>query len=568
MRLRPLFPALAIFLTVTFIAPPVFLIAPQRARAFDIVYDPTNWIENSLILAEETITAAAAPITSYSTSGTFVYDTILIPLVRAVARMMLQQLTASVINWINGGNGTGQPSFVMNLSVHLQGVGDSAALAFISRAASAFNSPFGAAISSSLRTNYLQNTSMAGFFAANKSTLALASPNVNAFLAGDWSKGGVGAWFALTTQNQNNPYTLYQAAAGQLGSQVGQAQTNRRQDLMQSGGFLSWCGGNTTAASACVATTNGTCPSGCVPDDYAPTGCSSSGAKPQAPCTNPDGTPANAVTPGSVIHDYTQKAVVDSGFEQLIDVKDLDAALGAIVSALLNQVLGGAGGLFGASAPSSSGGRSITSQLQTSATNNTSGAASALSFVQSRREQIAEYSSAWNSIGSAANTAQANVQSLIDFCTVAASDPANTENTSFISAVNTQITEAQTALATEIAPVIAQAQAAPTLVSSTLTLASKVESEATAAASITSTSAELAATLSADTQVLAAAPPSITDIANAKQNARVTGVAEASPAGSLMLLVNNATLVDQMNLLSTNAALLKTSVCTPTALLN
>ena len=54
-------------------------------------------------------------------------------------------------------------------------------------------------------------------------TLApLLAKRVNAYLNGNWSQGGVGAWFALTTQIQNNPYTKYQSSQSQLSTIVGE----------------------------------------------------------------------------------------------------------------------------------------------------------------------------------------------------------------------------------------------------------------------------------------------------------------------------------------------------------
>src|SRR3989344_8405212 len=110
-------------------------------------------------------------------------------------------ITAGVIAFVIGkANGTGVPQFVVDVQRSLQTVGDSRALAFFDQYGRNSNSPFAASITSSLRNSYLQKTSLAGFWAANMNTLARFSPDVNAYLAGNWSQGGVAAWFALTTQ--------------------------------------------------------------------------------------------------------------------------------------------------------------------------------------------------------------------------------------------------------------------------------------------------------------------------------------------------------------------------------
>lgn len=550
---HPFTKVLAALLTVALVAPTAFFISPQRTQAAGGIAGAIGCVGalsgalgaastvagvvsgvpvTNLIIQTQTTRSADADTTSC------IAETVLMPLARAVARMILAQITASTINWITGRNGSGQPSFVQNISVHIQGVGDSVAVPFFSQVRTGFNSPFGSVISSALRLNYAQQTSMAGFFAANQSTLARYSPNPTAFVSGDWSQGGIGAWFALTTRTENNPYTLYQAAQSQLASNVGQAQTNRRQDLLQSGGFLSWCG-----ASAANTTDegDGTAMEGVNPGDY---------------CTNSDGTPGTIQTPGSVIHDYTQKAVVNSGIDQLISAQDLDAALGAIATALVGQVLGGSG-LFGASRFSPSGRPAIVTQLQNYSANNSSAAASATALAQTVTTNIATFTGAWDTIAASANTASTTLASLARFCTDAA--VAAPDNPSFAATARAQAAATETTRAVAIVPLLAQARQAVASVAATEALVLRVQAEAVAANTAAADITGAGGALSADTQALGAAPPSANDVALAQARATVTGGATASPAGSLT--VSGGTYVDQMNLISTNAEALKTSVC-------
>jgi len=463
-------------------------------------------------------------------------------IVAVVARIVLAQITASVIGWITGKNSSGKPSFVTNLSANLQGVGDAVAISFISRTATAFNSPFGSAISLSLQLKYNQQTSLAGFFAANKSTLVTPTrslASVNSFLNGNWSQGGIPAWFALTTQSNNNPYTLYQAAQSQLGSSVGQAQTNRRQDLIQSQGFLSFCSTTATAdetQSAAAAAyqqcqdTNGV-NADCL-SAYTGAGGSTSlsnGVKPGDSCTNGNGTPGTIQTPGSILHDYTQKAVVNTGMEELISAQDLDQALGAIAMALVSQVISGSG-LLGASTPSSSSRPAITAQLQTYSGDTSSSSGSAISISQTMLTRLTTYTTAWQTIVNAEQAASSTVIQLGNTCP-------------------NQANAVQTALTGELAPVLTQWQSAMSAIKDTRTLALKVQTESTSATTPTAV-----ATLSTDTQLLAIAPPSATDVMLLQQEAQVLGGATANPAGSLT--VSGGTKLDQMNLIGTNAAAL------------
>lgn len=508
---------LAVLLVITLVAPTVFFIAPQRVSADGGPGCVVGLAAGLGLVSAQKVVAvpvgdAANGVGSWTSAGSNVgnciYNLIVVPVLRQMIRSMLQKMTQSTISWINGNNSTGQPSYVPNLAVHLQGVGDAVALAFIARAATAFNSPFGSAISFSLQNSYAQQTSMAGFFAANRSTLPGTPQNQQAFLAGNWSQGGIPAWFALTTQDNNNPYTLQQAAQSQLGSNVGQAQTNRRQDLIQGNGFLSYCGGDTTAK------VNVNLRGGSI--------------NPQVSCSNPDGTPANVTTPGSTISSYLQ-ANVNSGIGQLVSAQDLDSAIGQVVMALGNQVLGSTG-LFGSQQPSSSNNTTPVS------TTPSSSAASATSLAQSTLTNITTYTSAWQTITTTANAASAAITSLADSCP-------------------SQASAAQAALTTEIAPVLAQSQTAISSVSATQALALKVQAEAVAVPIADPIQ------FSTDVSSLTGMSPTSIDVVSVQSNAAVTGGSTANPAGSLT--VSGGSLVDQMNLISTNAQALQ-KVCTYT----
>jgi len=589
MSKKPFVTTLAVLLTITLVAPAVFFITPQRASAASgsciggLLGGVGGYIVSMItgaVPSSDTATQVGTGATAGATIGTCINDLIIVPTLRQMIRSMLKSITNSTINWINGtGNPTGQPSYVRNLPGHLQSVGDSAAFAFIAKISTGFNSPFGSAISLALYKNYFQQTSLAGFFGANKSTLPGSRQSQQSFLAGNWSQGGVGTWFALTTQTQNNPYTLYQTAQSQLGSNVSQVQTNRRQDLMQSGGFLSFCNGTKsgaiagpannpdeqTALQACRA--NGGSESEC----YIESGGlgQGRGINPQASCTNADGTPAEVTTPGSTISSYLQ-ANVNSGIGQLVSAQDLDSAISQVVMALGNKVLGSTG-LFGSSQTSSSKNTTVVTTAPSSAS------VSAVSLAETTLSNITAYTNAWQTIAAVTNTASTSVDSLAKFCTTAAdkaalditSNNSNEWNTMvvsvsqnlatmhsvFIAASRKQATDAQTALATEIAPVLAQVKAVPNAIGSTKVFALKVQAEATAIPIADPVQ------FSTDVATLTSMPPSVIDVINAQQNAQAFGAAQANPVESLN--VSGGSLVDQMNLLNTNAATLKTTVCNP-----
>jgi hypothetical protein len=109
-----------------------------------------------------------------------------------------------------------------------------------------------------------------------------------------------------------------------------------------------------------------------------------------------------------------------------------------------------------------------------------------------------------------------------------------------------------------VQPVIQQAQDAIASAEKTKALAQKVLAESS------STDPGVAGALFADSQALAAAPPTAADIAMAQSNAQALNAATASPDGSLT--VSGGTLVDQMRLIQKNASALQAACSLPTIL--
>ena len=140
---------------------------------------------------------------------------------------------------------------------------------------------------------------------------------------------------------------------------------------------------------------------------------SSNGISPGAVCRNSDGSEGTVKTPGTVIQGYAQQAF-GSGIAQLINPQDIDASLVSIMSAAINQLIQE---VFGAGALR----RIATVEHQTagdhqcaaySAANNSSAMTSANAVADAALARATDYSSAWTTIGAAANSAAASVASL------------------------------------------------------------------------------------------------------------------------------------------------------------
>ncbi|MFZ3044049.1 MAG: hypothetical protein WA058_03000 [Minisyncoccia bacterium] len=638
---RLVFNKMAASLLIVGILAPIatlFYAPPKTHALFSTVAEVgANLFTNIKTTIESTISAIEQTLTQVNTFTSMIADKaqwyntyILQPLAFVLSGNLMKMLTAGVIAFVIGkANGTGVPQFIVDVQRSMQTVSDSRMLMYLSQIGQT-NSPFSASIASSLRNNYLQNTSLAGFWKANLNTLARTSPNVNAYLSGRWQQGGVAAWFALTTQAQNNPYTLYQStlskAGSYLGPGIGGVTGARAQELAWGNGFMSWCGesesttpsSGTTgdletdiaaqrAGTAAAPTPN---PNGKFFDSFgnayltqveataADTGASAAstvpnlqagmtakggvGINPGDPCTKPDGTPGTIKTPGTTIKATLDK-VLGGQQDQIVRMGNvgpqINQILGNIGTVLqtvqfASQILGGpgSGGLFGVDQTSSSNSTSRLMAFTPTQTSSGYMGVTSSSISQSQNtpdspfstsslgDRVTQYESAWNTIRKSAETASSSVASLKSLCIAAIEE--NSNSSSLPVAAPATITAADTALTTEIAPVLAQAAAASTTIAAARSAILRVnlQSNATTSAALDAYSSALAG--------LQTLPPTTEDVARAQSNARSSGTtfainADGTQNASIIVDSSLYQTVDRMNIISTNAEALKTSACTP-----
>lgn len=202
---------------------------------------------STLSLIQQSINSAAAVSSSAAQQALVLDAFVLQPLAFILSGNLLKLMTQGVISFVIGkANGTGIPQFVADIRASLQTVSDAHTIAYFNEFIRSSRSPWNTAILSQLRKEYLNETSLAGFWAANMDTLQRTSPYAFGYLNGNWAQGGVASWFALTTQFQNNPYLLYPTVKEQLASVIGpgvQGATGARvKDIENGQGFVSWCG--------------------------------------------------------------------------------------------------------------------------------------------------------------------------------------------------------------------------------------------------------------------------------------------------------------------------------------
>lgn len=188
----------------------------------------------------------------------------------AVAKIMLQQITASVVNWINSGF-DGSPAFLTNPGAFFADTADQITGAFIANSSelSRLCSPFsidirlglalygGAGYNASRYTctlstviNNMKRSSVNvnGRVSVNGSTVAAGGvsadgtngASIDGFLNGDFNQGGWPAFMVMTTEPQNNLYGAFLKAKSDLDYQIATRQNNIRLDLQMGRGFMSW----------------------------------------------------------------------------------------------------------------------------------------------------------------------------------------------------------------------------------------------------------------------------------------------------------------------------------------
>lgn len=386
-------------------------IAPQRVHAQQVVFDPTNLVENA--------------ISAVKSSWLVLKETSLDTIAWKVGREMIASISKSTIKWINSGF-NGSPAYVTDLQRTLLSVSDKVANDFFRELTvnKSIDSPFRNIIAASLRDQYYRATGRNSYFNLNQYTLNQFSQNPAAFLGGDFSQGGLRAWHASTLNCQNNALCARQAAEAELYGRTGQAQGGTLRELDWGRGFRSdrgpcttnsasagtqnsgtgtVTGGTTSTHGGAQTGTTGTTNTG----SGTGTGQSQGGAVSLSNVDNCVGQPI--INPGANINAALEK-ITGSELDQLNIADEFNEVIAALMSQMLKTMLG-SGGLAGLSKPSSGGGKSFIDQVtgtdQTTGGGNVSVTASFAEMIDTQKTQMAAYIANWMTIKSAAADAAA-----------------------------------------------------------------------------------------------------------------------------------------------------------------
>lgn len=232
-------------------------------------------------------------------------QTVMQCIVKSIAQAAIDQITRSIVNWINSGF-NGQPSFVTNFNQYFANVADQAAGEFIKGSALSFLcSPFAPQIKIAIAQSYANRNGGSGATCS----LTKVTNNVNGFLKGNWGAGGWGGLLQFTTMPTNNPYGAYAYAQIGLNNSIASAQNNANRNISP-GGFIS--------VQKC---------------DNVPAVAAGTGSVPtRKNC--------KVTTPGQVIQD-SLKASQDSSINQLNIAQDINSIINALTNQLVLKTLYG-----------------------------------------------------------------------------------------------------------------------------------------------------------------------------------------------------------------------------------
>lgn len=138
-------------------------------------------------------------------------------LTRIVAKIALQQITASIVDWINSGF-NGQPSFVQDYEQFFTDIADKSAGEFIEGSGLSFLcSPFKLQVKIAIAQSYASRKSSS----ASSCTLSSVVGNVDNFFKNSFSdNGGWPGFLEVTTNAGNNPYGAFINGQIALNNQV------------------------------------------------------------------------------------------------------------------------------------------------------------------------------------------------------------------------------------------------------------------------------------------------------------------------------------------------------------
>ena len=407
------------------------LYAPKKV---DALFGAGDIVSDILVETNTSTIAASAGVSAQSESllqlKSFSLDKVAVMIVKQI----LQQLTLSIISWINSGF-NGSPSFIQNPTKFFEGVGDQIAgkfLSSVSPLAASLCSPFNISVRISLALEmsggikYPYTCTLSDMVKNTKNAVKGAS--INGFTAGDFRQGGWPAFLTLTTVPANNPNGAFLLAQSDLNAKIGQQVTLKQNFVLSANGFLSF--------EKCTDD----------PEDYSGQG---------------TGQDCEVQTPGSAISATLNKSL-GVPTDELELANDINAIINAAFSQLVLIALkSGLGAISGSNGTSNT---AYVQQIQAEQSNNLQSVqASTINNIQpylNNAQQVTQNAQVGLNIVLAAQTTLNKAQSCNNDLITKYSQPSygvgNQTNALAVAHAQGQLDQINTIILTQVAPLVAQ----------------------------------------------------------------------------------------------------------------
>jgi hypothetical protein len=299
--------------------------------------------------ANTSLIAISTAIIAKNTTANEVQQYWLKALAWQFAKLIVKQITAQTVNWINSGF-NGNPAYVTDPGQFFTNIGDQTVVGYLGTQGILLNqicTPFKAPIRLALIENYMQESQM------GQCSIQKIIKNYDAFTQ-DFSQGGWDGWFQITQNMQNNPYGAYLQAQDQLSQKIASQVGKYQQQLNWGQGFLSYesCSNSTQTGSYTVSE----------PDANGNLQMTSAGG------STAQSQDCKTETPGSVIKEQLGKTL-GSAMDQLNLVNDINQIVSALMVQGIKGIFGGiSSGLRGLSQTQQNQSASLVQQLTTGST--------------------------------------------------------------------------------------------------------------------------------------------------------------------------------------------------------
>lgn len=343
-------------LIVSIILPTVFFSQPPKAQAVYPVTDALNLVRNIYTGTMTALTKASVFISAHK-------ETVLDPLAYAAARMVIHQLTQSIVQWINNGF-EGSPSFIQDPGRFLTDTADQAIGEFIFGSDLAFLcDPFGDGqfkLNIQLALGLSYSTTRHKINCTLSDVLKNTKDAYKKFTNGDFiAGGGWDSWISVSANPQNNELGAMVIASAEMEAKI---DANKAQASMEAG----W-GTGTLSMKQCretVVNNQGVLVREVSKFDGNPATHSSTdlstddmalGYSTKVTCST--------VTPGSLINQQMEE-VVGSDLKQLQLADEFNEIVGALANFMISKVAKkDGGGLLGAGAQGDTADNKFDSQM-------------------------------------------------------------------------------------------------------------------------------------------------------------------------------------------------------------